>query len=92
MKPSAQRAQPEYELSNVITTGISAPPIDDVMCRPSAPLDTTPVPKQTAASVGSPVVTNPIKLRTLALARPMLIVSLPGRVNALLDNEPASLP
>mmetsp|Transcript_46358 Transcript_46358/g.121650 ORF Transcript_46358/g.121650 Transcript_46358/m.121650 type:complete len:244 (+) Transcript_46358:1040-1771(+) len=37
MKPSAQSAQPEYELSTVMTTGMSAPPIDAVMCQPSAP-------------------------------------------------------
>jgi len=34
-KPSAQRAQPEYELSTVITTGMSAPPTEDVNRKPS---------------------------------------------------------
>jgi hypothetical protein len=37
MNPSAHRAQPEYEFSSVITTGMSAPPIDAVMWKPSAP-------------------------------------------------------
>ena len=37
MKPSAHRAQPEYELSTVMTTGMSAPPIEAVMCQPRAP-------------------------------------------------------
>ncbi len=34
MKPSAHNAQPEYELSSVMTTGMSAPPIEAVMWRP----------------------------------------------------------
>merc|ERR1719285_1511391 len=37
INPSAQSAQPLYELSTVITTGISAPPIEAVVCAPSAP-------------------------------------------------------
>ena len=31
MNPSAHRAQPEYELSTVMTTGMSAPPMEAVM-------------------------------------------------------------
>lgn len=34
MNASAQRAHPEYELSTVMTTGMSAPPIDAVKCKP----------------------------------------------------------
>lgn len=34
MKPSAQRAHPEYELSTVITTGMSAPPMAAVKVTP----------------------------------------------------------
>merc|ERR1719347_2330608 len=37
MKPSAQRAQPEYELRTVITTGMSAPPIAMVRVMPMTP-------------------------------------------------------
>ena len=48
MKPSAHNAQPEYELSSVITTGMSAPPMDFVMCKPSAPDKPTPVASETA--------------------------------------------
>jgi len=33
--PSAQSAQPEYELSTVITTGMSAPPTEEVSKKPS---------------------------------------------------------
>jgi hypothetical protein len=36
MNPSAQRAHPEYELSTVIATGISAAPIELVMFHPRA--------------------------------------------------------
>ena len=31
MKPSAHNAHPEYEFRTVITTGMSAPPIDAVI-------------------------------------------------------------
>ena len=34
MNPSAQRAHPDAELRLVITTGMSAPPIDCVTCAP----------------------------------------------------------
>ena len=34
MNPSAHSAQPEAELSEVMTTGMSAPPIDWVTCAP----------------------------------------------------------
>ena len=44
---------PLYELRSVTTTGISAPPIDDVMCKPRAPLEITPVVKAKEARVGS---------------------------------------
>ena len=39
MKPSAQSAQPEAELSDVITTGMSAPPIDEAMRADECRLD-----------------------------------------------------
>ena len=35
------------------TTGISAPPMDDVMCKPRQPLERTPVVKAKEARVGS---------------------------------------
>ena len=35
--PSAASAHPEYEFRTVITTGISAPPIEEVMCHPMNP-------------------------------------------------------
>ena len=41
--PSAQSAHPEYELSTVMTTGISAPPMEAVMWTPRAP-DRAPAP------------------------------------------------
>ena len=34
MKPSAHRAHPEAELSDVMTTGMSAPPMDEVTWAP----------------------------------------------------------
>ena len=34
MKPSAHSAQPDAELRHVITTGMSAPPIDEVRWAP----------------------------------------------------------
>ena len=37
MKPSAQRAQPEYEFKTVMATGMSAEPILFVMFQPKAP-------------------------------------------------------
>mmetsp|Transcript_14635 Transcript_14635/g.34538 ORF Transcript_14635/g.34538 Transcript_14635/m.34538 type:complete len:241 (-) Transcript_14635:993-1715(-) len=37
MKPSAHRAHPEYELRTVMTTGMSAPPMEAVMCNPRPP-------------------------------------------------------
>ena len=73
MKPSAHRAQPEYEFSSVMTTGMSAPPMEAVMCRPRAPLDTTPAVRERAARVGSPVRQNPASPATLVAPSPMLI-------------------
>ena len=35
--PSAAKAQPEYELSSVMTTGVSAAATDDVRIKPSTP-------------------------------------------------------
>ena len=35
------------------TTGMSAPPMDDVICKPRAPLERTPVVKAKEAKVGS---------------------------------------
>ena len=35
------------------TTGMSAPPMDDVICKPRAPLERTPVVKAKDAKVGS---------------------------------------
>ena len=34
-KPAAAAAQPEYELSIEMTTGMSAPPIDMIKCQPN---------------------------------------------------------
>ena len=34
MKPSAHRAHPDAELREVMTTGMSAPPIEEVTCAP----------------------------------------------------------
>merc|ERR1719347_2418754 len=49
MNPSAQRAQPEYELRTVITTGMSAPPIAMVRVMPMTPERVAVVP-----SIASP--------------------------------------
>jgi len=43
MNPSAHSAHPEYELSTVMTTGMSAPPMDAVMWRPRLP-ESRPMP------------------------------------------------
>jgi hypothetical protein len=42
----------------VTTTGMSAPPMEEVMCRPRAPLDSTPVVRARVARVGSEVTQN----------------------------------
>lgn len=80
--PSAQSAHPEYEFSRVITTGMSAPPMEAVMCNPNAPLDTTPAPRESAARVGSPVTQKPANPATLVNPNPTLMISLPGNFNA----------
>ena len=46
---------PLYEFNSVTTTGMSAPPMDDVIWRPKAPLLSTPVVKAREARVGSDV-------------------------------------
>ena len=35
MKPSAHNAQPDAELRHVMTTGMSAPPMEEVRCAPA---------------------------------------------------------
>eukprot|EP00967_Tisochrysis_lutea_P002427 scaffold3029_cov33-Tisochrysis_lutea.AAC.1 len=61
MKPSAHSAQPEYEFSTVMTTGMSAPPMEAVMCNPRPP-ESTPMP----ASASMPAAGD-----GLAIIRPM---------------------
>jgi hypothetical protein len=60
--PSAQSAQPEYELSRVITTGMSAPPIELVIWKPSVDEEKIPVPRHIAATCGSELATKPRRL------------------------------
>mmetsp|Transcript_23588 Transcript_23588/g.58468 ORF Transcript_23588/g.58468 Transcript_23588/m.58468 type:complete len:392 (-) Transcript_23588:343-1518(-) len=68
-KPSAASAQPEEELSTVITTGVSAPPMARVACVPrNAPSTATPAravtaspdaPAAAARKKAAPVATDP---------------------------------
>mmetsp|Transcript_45290 Transcript_45290/g.144139 ORF Transcript_45290/g.144139 Transcript_45290/m.144139 type:complete len:279 (+) Transcript_45290:76-912(+) len=95
MKPSAQRAQPLYELSTVITTGMSAPPMATAMCHPRPPerrdaaeRAAMPVP----AASGEPA---PMKA-TAEPAEPMraaaLMASLPGMLVGADLRRPWSFP
>lgn len=52
------------------------------MCSPSAPLETTPVQRDSAARVGSPVTQKPARPATLAAPRPILMKSRPGNCRA----------
>jgi hypothetical protein len=93
MKPSAQSAQPEYELSTVITTGISAPPMEAVMCAPRAPL--RPVVVARAATPLEPLVgsdRNRPPAARLPRPMPMLRLSRCERFIAELSRLPFSLP
>mmetsp|Transcript_44507 Transcript_44507/g.94715 ORF Transcript_44507/g.94715 Transcript_44507/m.94715 type:complete len:228 (+) Transcript_44507:460-1143(+) len=73
MNPSAHSAHPEYELSTVITTGMSAPPIEAVMCHPSKPLvpNAPPNAARPVPTSGPPMTTAPAP--RVAAPSPMLI-------------------
>ena len=75
-------------MHTAVLTGISAPPIDDVICRPNAPLLTTPEANARAATVGSPVMQKVASEARLTPARPMLMASRPGRAKAAELSEP----
>mmetsp|Transcript_4628 Transcript_4628/g.14764 ORF Transcript_4628/g.14764 Transcript_4628/m.14764 type:complete len:239 (+) Transcript_4628:516-1232(+) len=92
MKPSAHSAQPEYEFSTVITTGMSAPPIDAVMCTPSAPERPVAAPRQSSPVSGDGFVRNNPKAPSDAAPIPMLSWSRPASASGAEPKFPLSLP
>merc|ERR1719483_1001781 len=91
MKPSAHRAHPEYELSTVMTTGISSPPMEAVMCRPRPP-ERAVIPMRAAKPVaGLGFATKSPMQPSVATPATAFIWSRMGRLSASLLRFPLSL-
>mmetsp|Transcript_24032 Transcript_24032/g.77162 ORF Transcript_24032/g.77162 Transcript_24032/m.77162 type:complete len:325 (+) Transcript_24032:1279-2253(+) len=94
MKPSAQSAHPEYEFSTVMTTGMSAPPMEAVMCSPSPP-ESTPIPASAnmpAAGWEWPIVMSRPIIATVPAPAAMLIWSRCSSCSGAEGRLPFSLP
>mmetsp|Transcript_14532 Transcript_14532/g.57970 ORF Transcript_14532/g.57970 Transcript_14532/m.57970 type:complete len:379 (-) Transcript_14532:782-1918(-) len=92
MNPSAQSAQPEYELSTVMTTGMSAPPIEAVMWRPRAPERPAAAPNAANPVVGEGCAMNRPIAPIDAMPMPMFMTSRPGSASGAEPRFPLSLP
>jgi hypothetical protein len=64
-----------HSQKNQMLTGMSAPPMDEVICNPKIPLLKTPEVRAKLAMVGSLVVQNAIIEATLIPARPIFRAS-----------------
>mmetsp|Transcript_32365 Transcript_32365/g.70947 ORF Transcript_32365/g.70947 Transcript_32365/m.70947 type:complete len:211 (+) Transcript_32365:981-1613(+) len=92
MKPSAHSAQPEYELRTVITTGMSAPPMEAVMCQPRPPESTLMPASAATLVIGVGFATKRPKQPSIDAAVTALIISRCGSASGAEPRLPLSLP
>jgi len=76
----------------VTTTGMSAPPIEAVVCAPSKEAEAVAAAKEVATPAASPADNADAPARPVSPARPRLIAFFPGSASGALGKCPASLP